>query len=206
MKIYTDTKEVRDIAAIAFPSYAGKKFAVDTIAGNIRLDSYWSGGSRDFYALIDMATGRGIPVPENGTPFSNDGQIFTLDRFPANVALVQHTIFCGKDLGVTVLVHPDNLNRFALPAPVELTLNQKIVLAFTNERKSSYNGRNRQQMASGETGITAGQWDEAKAQCQAAGWLAKSGAITDAGRNVISDTGTRSDNLKVPGFNQYAIA
>ncbi len=204
MKIYTDCPEVRQIVSIAFPSYSGRKFAVDIIAGNMRLDSAWSGGSRDYYALVDMVSGRSIPIPENGTPFSNGGQIFTLESLPANIALVQHMIFCGKDLGVTVFVGPDNLNRFALPAPAELTLNQKIVLAFTRERKSSYNGKNRQQMASGETGIIAAQWESAKAECIAAGWLGKSGAITDSGRNVIQST--RADALCVPGFNPYAVA
>jgi hypothetical protein len=33
---------------------------------------------------------------------------------PRGVALVEHAIFCGRDSGVTIVVHPDDLAR--LPA------------------------------------------------------------------------------------------
>lgn len=181
--IYTKAPEVRHIAAMAFPSYRGDKFKVSTSAPS-RLDSCWQGGSRDFYALIDLGTGQSIAIPENGTPFSNGGQIFTLAELPANIALIQHTIFCGKDLGITVYVNAVNLGKW-LPAPVELTQAEKNVLAYTRERKSSYNGRNRQQMAFDDLGMPADQWENAKAGLIAKGLLKSNGAITDEGRNAI---------------------
>lgn len=199
--IHTQAPEVRELAAIAFPGYRGKSYKVTAHQGNMRLDSCWSGGSRDYYVLVDMATKRTIPIPENGTPFSNGGQIFTLENLPENIALVEHTIFCGKDIGITVYVHPDNLNRFALPAPIELTHAQKIVLAFTRERKSSYNGRNRQEMAADEVGLPKLEWEQAKAELIALGHLKSNGSITDSGRNAIGDV--RADSLTVPGFNRF---
>ncbi len=201
--IYTDAPEVRAIAAIAFPGYSGKRFRVEPLSGNMRLDSYWSGGSRDYYCLVNMETRQTIPIPENGTPFSNGGQIFTLDNLPLNIALCEHSIFCGKDVGVKIYVHPDNLNRFALAAPVDLTLAEKIVLAYTRERKSSYNGQNRAQMALADSGLPLADWETAKAACIGKGLLKGNGAITDAGRNAIGSVQTL--NLKVPGFNPYAF-
>ncbi len=185
MKIYSQAPELKQIAIAAFPAYSGSKFSVDTQAPS-RLNSCWSGGSRDYYALIELSTLRSIPVPENGTPFSNGGQIFTLTSLPLNVALVRHTIFCGKDLGITVFVSPENMNRFALPEPIELTLAQKIVLVCTRERKSSYNGRNRQQMALDDCGLPMIEWDQAKAELIAKGLLKSNGAISDDGRNAAS--------------------
>jgi len=200
--IHTDAPEVRAIAAIAFPPYHGKTFQVQAHSVSMRLDSCWSGGSRSFYAVVDMVTGRNISIPENGTPFCNGGQIFTIETLPANIAIVEHCIFCGKDMGIRIYVAPENLNKFALPATAELTLGQQIVLAYTRARKSSYNGRNRQQMALEESGLAQADWEQAKAQCVASGWLNKMGAITDAGRNVIGDVNPES--LQVPGFNRYA--
>lgn len=182
--IYTKDSEVRRIASLAFPNYSGHKFKLSASPPS-RLDSCWGGGSRDFYVLIDLASGNSIPIPENGTPFSNGGQIFTLSALPQNIALVQHTIFCGKDLGITVYVNADNLNKY-LPASPALTSAQKMVLVFTRERKSSYNGQNRQQMAESEKNFPAHEWDQAKAELIAMGLLKSNGSITDDGRNAIN--------------------
>lgn len=201
--IYTDAPEVRRIASLAFPAYTGRKFKVDTLTGPKRLDSCWSGGSRDYYVVIDLETGQSVPIPENGTPFSNGGQIFTVDNLPRpNIAIVQHTIFCGKDLGITIYVSPENLNRFALPERPALTLAQRIVLAFTIGRKSSYNGRNRAEMALYEAGLPLAEWDQAKAELIAMGLLKSNGAVTDSGRNANQDN---AETIRVPGFNPYGI-
>lgn len=198
-EIWTTAPEVLKIVEQTFPGYKGNKIRVCACTGGgMRLDSSWQDGSRDLWALLDMATGRGIAIPENGTPFSNGGQIFTLDHLPANIALVQHITFCGNDHGIRIHVSPENLNRLALPAAVPVTQAEKIVLAYTRGRKSSYNGKNRQQMAEEDSGITLGQWEESKAACVAKGWLLKSGAITNDGRNVIGTT--NPDYLKMPGF------
>jgi len=184
MKIYTQCEEVKRVARTAFPDYSGNKFSVDTYSGEMRLDSCWDGGSRDYYSLVDLGGMRAVSIPENGNPFSSGGQIFKASSLPFNVAIVQHTIFCGKDLGITVFVQPENLNQSWLPAPVEMTLAEKIVLTCTRERKSSYNGRNRQQMAFDDCGLPETEWNTAKASCIAKGWLKANGSITDSGRNV----------------------
>lgn len=203
MRIHTDAPEVKQIAAMAFPSYHGKTFSVEPLTGPMRLDSYLSGGSRDYYVMIDLASGRNIAIPENGTPFSNGGQVFNLENgLPDGVALVQHTIFSGKDLGITVYVSPNNLNRMALPQPAELSLAEKIVLAYTRSRKSSYNGLNRQQMALDESGFPEAEWNTAKASCISKGYLNAAGAITNNGRNAIGNTSPES--LQWPGFKRFA--
>ena len=147
----------------------------------MRCDSYWSGGSRDYYVAVNLVTRQTFPVPENGTPFMPE--VFQASAIPANWAIVCHTIFCGKDLGLTVYVNAENLAKM-LPAPVSLTRAQVVVLVFTRERKSSYNGRNRQQMAEDEIGMPRVEWEQAKAELVARGLLKSSGAITDDGRNA----------------------
>lgn len=183
--IYTDAPEVRKLAAIAFPSYTGRKFRVTPFSGPMRLDSNWSGGSRDWFVFINLVTGQTMPVPENGTPFTDT--IGRLTALPENVVLIEHTISCGKDMGITVHVAPENMNRLALPAPVELTWEEKVVLSATRSLKSSYNGVSnyRQREAMERTGITASEYDTAKASLIGKAMLNRAGAITDAGRNAI---------------------
>jgi hypothetical protein len=86
-----------------------------------------------------------------------------------------------------------------LPAPAaELTELEKIVLAYTRARKSSYNGKDRYAMAAedwqwkarGKTDRpfhTRQAWDAAKADLAARGLLDKRGALTTAGRNASAN-------------------
>lgn len=180
--------EVRDIGLVAFPSYSGKRFKVQTLEGSIRLDSYWSGGSIDYWSFVDLATMKTRSVQENGTPFSNGRQIEQLTELPFNVALVRHSIFCGKDMGLTVYVRPDQMSQIALPAPVELTREEKIVLCFTASLKSSYAGikNYRFHEAHEDTGITLEAWESSKGALITRGLLNKAGAITEDGRNAIN--------------------
>ena len=57
--------------------------------------------------------------------------------------MVEHTIFCGKDHGLTFYVHPDSAAKLLPSESVELTPNQKLVLNATASLKSSYNGKDR---------------------------------------------------------------
>jgi hypothetical protein len=149
----------------------------------MRCDSYWSGGSRAYYVAVNLQSGQSFPVPENGTPFMPE--VFQASTLPANWAIVRHTIFCGKDLGLTVSVNAENLQKM-LPPARNFTKAQVAVLVFTRERKSSYNGKNRQQMAQDEIGLPAPEWNQARAELIAMGLLNSAGAITNEGRNAAS--------------------
>ena len=181
MKTYTQDLTVKRIAFAAFPSYAGRSFAVAPFEGTKRLDSCWSGGSRDYYQLVSVESLKTIPIPENGTPFSNGGQILTISELPQGAALVQHTIFSGKDLGITVYVRPENLAPL-LPAPLDLSWGEKVVLTVTGALK----GFARLKEAQEETGITVQEYDAAKLSLAEKGLLTRARAITDNGRNATN--------------------
>lgn len=190
--MHLDTPEIRAIVARAFPDYTGRKFVVEPFQGPMRLTSYWSGGSRDYWTAVRLTDGSTGVVPENGTPFMPE--VGELRDLPENTVLVLH--HAGPNSYVCLYVRPDNMNRLSLPAPVELTLHQKVVLAATASLKSSYAGvRNyRFHEATKETGIGLMEWDKAKAECIALGFLNGAGAITNAGRNAVA--GTRLHSLK----------
>lgn len=184
---YTNAPEVQEIARIAFPSYTGKKFKVSTFSGSMRLDSYWDGGSRTYYSIVNMKTKRAKQIPENGSPYS--GKPYRISKLPEGFAVVANSIFMGKDSGITVYVNPENITKM-LPAPDETPWTEKVVLSATRSLKSSYAGIKdyRLREAIRETGITKDEWDKAKESLIQKGMLNKAGAITDKGRNAIGRT------------------
>ena len=126
-------------------------------------------------------------------PWDNSRQDYRFALEP-DLAVVRHTIFRGKDLGLTFYVHPAAIAKL-LPAPSEeLDAIAKMVLTATRSYKSSYMGRDRYQMAKegsqyerarkGEAFPTREAWEAAKAALIASGYLNKAGAITVKGRNA----------------------
>lgn len=184
---YTSAPEVQEIARAAFPDYNGKKFSVAAFQGPMDLASNWSGGSRTFYAVINLNTKKAAEVPQSGTMF--DKETYRMTTLPPNMAVVAHQISMGKDIGITIYVNPENLSKM-LPAPDEVAWAEKVVLSATRSLKSSYAGIKdyRFREALRDTGITRVEWDEAKASLIQKGMLNNAGAITDKGKNAIGWT------------------
>lgn len=177
--------EVVTVAKRAFPEYSGHKFNVQPFRGPMRLDSYWSGGSRNVYRIMPLLVSdrcKVFTVPENsGHPLQNGGKIVELSELPEGFVVVEHTLFCGKDLGLTVHVSPVNFNPAALQsAPVDMSDVERVVLEYTCALKSCA----RLEQAAKDTGITRSAWDTGKAGLIARGLLNKAGAVTPAGRNA----------------------
>lgn len=179
--------------------YDGKKFAARVVESvTVPSDAgLWAGGSRDVYVLVELASGVRHPMPgQAASPFDGTRQERTIP-LKAGFAVVRHTTFQGRDMGLTFYVHPDNAAAL-LPAPTaELSPIQKLVLKYTKERKASYNGRDRYDMAADdmryggsairalgvETMPTRDEWNAAKASLISGGYLNKAGAITVKGKN-----------------------
>lgn len=104
---------------------------------------------------------------------------------PDGFACVEHSIFCGQDSGITIHIRPEN-SAGLLPAPVELTRDQRIVLVATRSLKSSYQGISNYRFheAHRDTGISLDAWNRAKSELQARGLLDARGALTVAGKNA----------------------
>jgi hypothetical protein len=179
--------------------YDGKKFAA-RVAESVSVPSdvgLWSGGSRDVYSLVELETGAALPLPgQDASPFNGARQEREIPLKPG-YAMVRHTTFQGRDLGLTFYIHPANAATL-LPAPQEaLAPVQKLILKYTKERKASYNGRDRYDMAADdmryggsairalgvETMPTRDEWNAAKESLISGGYLNKAGAITVKGKN-----------------------
>lgn len=185
MYITPDTL-VKQVAKIAHPGYNGRKFKVEIANGPLNMASYWDGGSRDYWAVVKLDEMKVVEVPQQS---AWDRPIDGIDRvkLPAGFVAVKHSRFCGHDMGLTFYVPAESSPMF-ITAPVEdVTEDQKIVLAYTRSRKSSYAGISDYRFHEAtKKGITRDRWNAAKSECIARGWLNKAGAITNDGRNVIA--------------------
>jgi hypothetical protein len=190
----TKLPEVQELARRAFPAYTGRRFVLEPFTHPLTATSYWDGGCRDYWCLVNLATNRTWMVPENGTPFVNHGKTFKIGRLPENVALVRH--YLGRFESVTIYLNPANLRADLIPPKPALEWAESVVLAATRSLKSSYAGikNYRFHEAHERTGINETEWDSAKAVCIQKGLLNRAGAITDDGRNAIE--WTRLESLK----------
>ena len=94
--------EVKDIVDASFPDYRGRKISV-VFADTITFwDTNWHGGTRNVYKAV-ASDGRvaKLDVP---APWVNviEGQSSWV---PRDAVVVEHSIFCGKDLGLTIHAH-----------------------------------------------------------------------------------------------------
>ena len=98
----TARKSVKHIISATFPRYKGRKvFLEPAEKAPKELRSYWDGGSKDSYAFYNLDTKQTLMVHTNH-PFFEPGQPSRLEGLPPHIVLVEHTIFCGKDCGITL--------------------------------------------------------------------------------------------------------
>ena len=189
MKYYTDNEQVVSIVRAAFPDYKGRKFAVMVLDGPFSVRSYWSGGSRNFYNFVRLGDLKVFGEIPQQSMF--DRAIPGADKVTLvpGLVCVRHVLFCGKDMGCEVMVHPSDSPRL-LPDNSEedkLTEDERIVLTATRRWKNSYGGKSNVRFHEARRfvrDLTVERWDTAKASLVGRGCLNKAGAITMNGRNV----------------------
>jgi hypothetical protein len=73
----------------AFPETKFRKVYIKQFRGIMSLNSYWSSGYRDYFIILEIATGRTMAsIPQNGTPF--DGKNLELSALPLGFCLAVH--------------------------------------------------------------------------------------------------------------------
>lgn len=187
-------------------SYNGNKFRA-IVTGQVHIPSHaglWDGGSRTTYSVIDINTGKSLPASDNhSAPWDRDRKDLTV-KVGQNIAVVSHSIFCGKDMGLTFYLSAEDVAPL-LPdnSSDDLSPTMRLVLCAARSFKSSYNGMDRYDMAKGEFTYmqdapvfpSRDEWDNAKQALISLRYLNKAGAITPAGRNAIGNAKVR-DILK----------
>lgn len=104
--------EVKALLALTYPEYTGRSIVLAQ-QDRYHMADYWDGGSRTYVTAVDLATMRThAPASFAHTPFAK-GAHGSFD-IPDGVAMVEHVIYCGRDLGIRVVV---NANTFPLALP-----------------------------------------------------------------------------------------
>ena len=174
--------------------YTGRKFQVRTTESVTLSDNYWSGGTRSYWYFFSLGTGKQVSLPgQNPLQDANTHSV----ELPPDVLAVEHAIFCGKDMGLTVWAHPSAMDRMALPAAPELSPEESIVLYTTRAYKASYGGVSN--LRQKESGLPPEAYERAKQSLIEKRLLNKRGAITPAGRNAASERDPRVALRKLQG-------
>lgn len=93
----------KSIVKAAFPEYRGRKIT-SKIGELVNVTgTYWDGGSRNEFVAVELATMRVQPMAAAlRDPVELGGMRGGKVAVPVGYAIVEHSIFCGRDVGCVV--------------------------------------------------------------------------------------------------------
>lgn len=111
-KIEVSFKEVSSLIQKAFPGAKSRRTVKIDSREVYRVSDYWDGGSRNYAMFINLSNGTvmsssDIPqenIQKAANPFNLP--ICSVTLTPGFI-VVEHTIFCGKDLGYRIYCSPE---------------------------------------------------------------------------------------------------
>lgn len=109
MKVSKSDKAIKPILTACYPEWKGRKVSL-AVCASYQMSDYWSEGSRNYvraYSLVDGKVAEAIGLAQIPMNHLAHARV----AIPAGVALVEHSIFCGKDAGVTIYVTTADLPR-----------------------------------------------------------------------------------------------
>ena len=103
-------KEAQPILKAINSDYAGRKISVKFTNRVSFYDTNWGGGTRNQYTAVNMNTSKASTFYAPA-PWINpvEGQSIEL---PENILIVEHSHFCGRDMGITIYAHPSRKQLF----------------------------------------------------------------------------------------------
>ncbi len=105
-------KDVPAIVNNTFPDYRGRKIKIRPADKVTLHDLNWSGGSRSQYRTCTIA-GYAIGSADRynmAAPWAHQAEGASVP-IPQGVVVVRHSIFCGKDTGLTIYVNPADMPK-----------------------------------------------------------------------------------------------
>jgi hypothetical protein len=116
MKLRAGDPLVKQIVRSTWPEYTGRKIELQ-VEESVHLNSYLGeGGTWNEWRALDLAEFRAVQIPLHGglsAHVAGPGSLewntaFERTRVVPGIAYVGRIYFCGKDLGLRIVIHPDN--------------------------------------------------------------------------------------------------
>lgn len=110
--IKVSRRDIERLVTATFPEYKGRKFSIRPKEKIQLSDLNWSGGTRSEYKACTL-DGQWLGSTEcyaQMWPGDNkaEGMIIPI---PSGVCVIEHCIFCGKDLGIRIYVNPVDMTK-----------------------------------------------------------------------------------------------
>ena len=101
-------KDVLPILKASFPGYTGRKFRVVPVERLTLYDLNWSGGTRNQYVAVRFDGSSSHLVPTAPWAEYREGAVVDI---PEDVIVVEHSDFCGSDMGIRIYCHPNRMPK-----------------------------------------------------------------------------------------------
>lgn len=132
---------VAPLIRAAFGQSNGRRNVRVQVAEAVHVSDYWDGGSRNECRFVKLDTMQVVSAEQIEGIRINPFRLPSGDvTMCAGIAVVEHIIFCGKDLGYRVYLHTDNMAPM-LAAPqsaTDITPEQRRILVNYRSLKSGY--------------------------------------------------------------------
>lgn len=92
-----------------YPDYKGRKFFLEVVDKEFDTTSYWDEGSRTYYIFVNP-NGDTLHLP-NTHPFHQHNQENRTANLVPGLVCIKHTIYCGHDCGLTIMMHPNDVPK-----------------------------------------------------------------------------------------------
>ena len=104
------------LVKLCYPGYRGRRTVKVEARETYRVADYWSEGSRNYAEFVHLPTRRVVRLDSLDYEQQAQSNLFNLTmgtvRLTPEVVAVENVIFCGKDMGVRIYVHPSAFNEF----------------------------------------------------------------------------------------------
>lgn len=140
-------EEVREIVQAAFPGEVSRRTVkVDVTAGEYQVSDYWSEGSRNIAVFVELATMRSIPatsLPSEVRQKKNNPHNLAIGRVQVTpgIVVVENIIYCGKNMGFRIHIHPDNVTKTLPSASTESKVDSRdlrILVSYRSLKSGPY--------------------------------------------------------------------
>lgn len=116
MEFNKKDERVARLIKATFPGWKGRRPVKVYSKLQYHLSDYHNGGSRDYAEFVNVRTGQHVNLDSLNYEHQSQGNPFNLRignvELTPEIAVVENVIFCGKDLGIRIHLHPDTYKEW----------------------------------------------------------------------------------------------